>query len=213
MSCVCCERPNTNAEVTLKGHAAAADEVQCPRVPIEDGTVEPTVEGKLEQQVEESQISYRSEPSLSPEEKEKEKQRLGNLVKHFVQEAMQGVSCIIVDPQTSDRSSVNYSIDSSLQEIKFSLEPPVIFDLKHMEEVILCPEKEKGMPAGLKLEDSEVNRALYARSKDRELHILFDTENRAELFSTCAKILHLYCQTPTPKQGAPISPSSKTDEL
>lgn len=213
MSCVCCERPNTNTEVTLKGHAAAADEVEGARVPIEDGTVEPTVEGKLEPQVEEPQISHRSEASLSPEEKEKEKQRLQNLVKHFVQEAMQGVSCIIVDPQTAARSSVKYSIDSSLQEIMFSLEPPVVFDLKHMEEVILCPEKEKGTPAGLKLEDSEVNRALYARSKDRELHILFDVENRAELFTTCARILHLYCQTLTPKQ--PMSPSeqSKTGEL
>merc|ERR1719316_178828 len=102
--------------------------------------------------------SHRSGESMSPEEKEQEKARLQALVKLFVQEAMQGMDCIIVDPKTGNRNQSRYVLDKSLGEIKFSINPQAILDLAQLEEVVVASDISGGPPAGLRLSTAEEGR-------------------------------------------------------
>eukprot|EP00930_Biecheleria_cincta_P082999 TRINITY_DN72642_c0_g1_i1.p1 TRINITY_DN72642_c0_g1~~TRINITY_DN72642_c0_g1_i1.p1 ORF type:complete len:252 (+),score=43.04 TRINITY_DN72642_c0_g1_i1:103-756(+) len=56
-----------------------------------------------------------SQRSLSPEEKEKEKARLQELVNRFAKKAVRGCPCVYVKEGSAERFSTQYRIDKSLE--------------------------------------------------------------------------------------------------
>ncbi|PHJ16031.1 hypothetical protein CSUI_010155 [Cystoisospora suis] len=151
---------------------------------------------------------------LTPEQKQKEKERLQALVKAFAKSAVGGTSCYFIDVASQQKIAASYMLDKSLKtftvlfpngvEHSFSLsslqDVYSYEDLLHAQSTASLTQE----PGIANLGDEEKRRLVmleYLDASHRRLNRLFLMEvggdDMRDRFLTCMRILKLYSLTPS----------------
>ncbi|KEP63294.1 UNVERIFIED_CONTAM: hypothetical protein HHA_297130 [Hammondia hammondi] len=159
-----------------------------------------------------SEASTDGQP-LTPEQKQKEKERLQALVKAFAKAAVAGASCFFIDVSSQQKIPATYILDKSLKmfTVAFSSGVEHSFSLSSLQDVysyedLLHSDSTASLaqePGIANLSDSDKRKLImleYLDASHRRLNRLFLMETgedeMRDRFLTCMRILKLYSLTP-----------------
>jgi len=148
------------------------------------------------------QTSEASIPTLTPEEKQREKDRLQELVKSFAKRALQGIPCTFVDSSTGQCHDTVYKVGKKLETLIISPPsgtsiPEIACSIATIDEIYGYKEgggEVEFPPAVISALSSEQSqRALMVCHASGSFCFLESSTDSRESFLTCMRILRLYC--------------------
>eukprot|EP00747_Dinoflagellata_sp_TGD_P028205 gnl/TRDRNA2_/TRDRNA2_133102_c0_seq2.p1 gnl/TRDRNA2_/TRDRNA2_133102_c0~~gnl/TRDRNA2_/TRDRNA2_133102_c0_seq2.p1 ORF type:complete len:220 (-),score=43.32 gnl/TRDRNA2_/TRDRNA2_133102_c0_seq2:225-884(-) len=152
--------------------------------------------------------------SMSPEEKTQEKQRLQELVKQFARDSLRGVECTLIDPVAARKHKGQYRLDGTLNYMHFARQDgsgSSVIPIAAIGEISAFSDMLESEQKTIRefLQQDECRNVLLIKASSsgqvplpadsgpvvNKAYVLLPDAAENDRFTTCMKILRLYCQT------------------